>query len=377
VFKGTMEGRLAVFVLGNARGRSLLKERSDLLRPVTLDIAPLVPGGFMRRMTGEEHRRRRSHLVAGLADTDLETLAPSLRAISTSGLLEHAASSGGLAPQAGRWSDTLSKIATALIVRLVFGAQENTAAQARLVEAFRGLGPNGVAWSVAGPQPAAFAAVKRAILDSPEEELSAGLLRHMRDRAPLDEAMLGNLIYMAEFGRYDLRGLLRWISCFALAHPDATRRVAAAPGGDGLCSQEARRFVLEVLRLEQSERLMRDVLGDFEFDGVLFPRGALVRICMWENHKDPEAFPEPFSFEPERFPLPRPARDAFSPFGLDHHRCPFADASVELAGLFLETLAERFLLSGEPGGAGVRGPYHWEPASDFAIDILPREMTAR
>jgi len=103
--------------------------------------------------------------------------------------------------------------------------------------------------------------------------------------------MMGNLIYMAELGRYDLRGLMRWIGRFAPLRPDPSGRVADATPPDGLASPEARRFVNEVLRIERSERLMRGVLRDVELEGILIPRGALLRLCMWENDEDSGTFP--------------------------------------------------------------------------------------
>jgi cytochrome P450 len=376
VFKGAMEGRLAVFVTGSRRGRRLLRDHAEALRPVTLDITPLVPGEFMRRMRGEGHRRRRSHLVAGLSDLDMREIAPCLRDIALAGLRRHADGAGDGAERPRRWSDTLSEIATDLTVRHVFGPAPGSTAHARLTEGLRRLGPNGVAWTVGPAQAEAFAALRDAVSELSDEEASRGLLGRMRGRGPIDAVMLGNLIYMAEFGRYDLRGLFRWIGHFALRRPDLTRRVAEATGPDGLASPEARRFVTEVLRLEQSERLMRDVLRDVVFEGFLIPRGALLRVCMWENHKDPETFAAPFAFDPDRFLAPRPGGEAFSPFGLDQHRCPYADVSVEFGALLLETLAREFDLAGDPGEGAIRGPYHWEPGPGLSVVLAPRDRGA-
>ena len=56
----------------------------------------------------------------------------------------------------------------------------------------------------------------------------------------------------------------------------------------------------------------------------------------------------PFEFDPDRFNRPLPAVETFSPFGLDHHRRPYADVSVEFGASFLEAIAGGFELAGGP-----------------------------
>lgn len=60
-------------------------------------------------------------------------------------------------------------------------------------------------------------------------------------------------------------------------------------------------FVLETLRTNQSELLMRRAQRDFVFDGFLIPKHATVRVCLWESHKSPDAFASPLEFQPDRF----------------------------------------------------------------------------
>ena len=51
------------------------------LRPVTIDIKPLVPGGFMRQMDGEVHRRYRKALVHAVNAADGGRVGPLLEAV--------------------------------------------------------------------------------------------------------------------------------------------------------------------------------------------------------------------------------------------------------------------------------------------------------
>ena len=117
---------------------------------------------------------------------------------------------------------------------------------------------------------------------------------------------------------------------------------------------------------------MRNVRRGFVFDGFYVPRGALVRACMWENHKDPDAFPAPFAFDPSRFLNPSQFGDSYSPFGLDHHQCPLSSLSIHVAMAFLTALAGRYTLEKVGLGRPTRGPYHWEPGPDLAMRLSPR-----
>ena len=368
IFKGLMENRLVVCVVGHARGRALLKAHAASLRPVAIELAPLVPKGFMRQMDGECHRGYRKALVQGINAIDFDALAPQVEAIVAAGLAEHAArgANDGM-PHA--WAETLSMIATGMLVDVMLGARPGTASFDALNAGYRRLGPHGVVWHITGRQVEAFHALRRQLAEGLQPDdgwlLRDGVLAAIDRQAPIDATLLGNIIYMVELGRYDLRGLLRWISKYAGQHPAWLDRIAAEPS-------VAQAFVLETLRMEQSERLMRNVLRDIVFEGYLIPKGALLRVCMWEAHKDADAIPHPFEFDPSRFLGDAPAGERFSPFGLDHHHCPLAGLSVQLASAFLRVLARGYTIDARGADPAVRGPYHWEPAPGFAVTLTPR-----
>jgi cytochrome P450 len=379
IFKGLMEDSLAICVVGHELGRRLLKEHAASLQPVAIQIESMVPKGFMRQMDGECHRHYRRVLVQGVNTIDFQALAPSLNAIVSEGLAAYITQSDR---QAGRdrWNDTLSSISTDMLIHAVFGLQPGTASFKELKAGYLRLGPHGVVWSIADRQVKAFGDLYRqlsSLMAGDEAVHPASLLAGIGNHDRNDETVLGNLIYMVELGRYDLRGLLRWISKYAAAHVAWIDRIA-----DETASQDqgartvAEAFVLETLRMDQSERLMRNVQKDFVFEGYLIPRGALLRVCMWEAHKDPEAFPRPFEFDPARHLGQASAGERFSPFGLDHHHCPFAGLSVQLAAAFLRVLAKTYTTTSRGGEPAVRGPYHWEPAPGFTVQITPRSGPA-
>lgn len=162
--------------------------------------------------------------------------------------------------------------------------------------------------------------------------------RLIKDDA-LDDTTIGNLIYMVEMGRADFASFFCRIVKFLGDDRSIFKRIADAQKSN-LGVSPAQSVTLEVLRMEQSERQMRSAKRDFVFDKFLFPKGAVVRICLWEAHKDSHVFEDPFSFHADRFLNAKYAADQFSPFGLGHHQCPAADQTVVLGSLFVETYAK-------------------------------------
>jgi cytochrome P450 len=199
------------------------------------------------------------------------------------------------------------------------------------------------------------------------------VLRYLVESGSDDETALGNLIYMFEPAHFDVYSLWHWVLQHMAEHPHVADRIAEAlhstPADAGPLVQAA---VLETLRLAQSEILYREAKSDGTFDGLFFPKGGIVRVCLWEGHKDERTFPEPFAFRPDRF-QGRPFEiDEFSPFGLDKHRCIAAEVTVSLTALFLEELLTDFSCELADAGPAELGTYHWEPNAQSKISLSAR-----
>jgi cytochrome P450 len=311
----------------------------------------------MRQMQGEEHRRYRRILTSGLQELDIAGAGTACSQFADRELAAFSTGNSGSGPRS--WAGAVSRIATAMLAHLVFGGQTSTFD--RMVELYSELGPNGVVWTVGARQADIFRRMREQVRAAQGDHSLASLVERQGN---LDETMLGNLIYMVELGRYDLAGLFRWISRFATEFPDHLTEVE---NGDAA----ALAYVREVLRLEQAERLMRDVKKSFVWRGMLIPKGSLLRVCIWEAHKDPAKFPDPFAFDPGRFRDAAESSRVLFPFGLDHHRCPFAELTERLATIFLKALS-RYEVMGAGSGSPVRGPYHWEPGPNFSVTLKPR-----
>lgn len=380
LFRALYGGDLLVCVVGVGLGRRFLKEHAASLRPLAPRLEALFPKGFMRQMEGEDHREYRGALVRGLTALASDDMASDLEAITAAALDAYrwGPAAGPGAPQAYR--NALSVIASSMLARLFFGAEPGSPLMGRLLGLYGRLGPDGFVWEIGADQKEAYGALRDTLRGlqetraaSPSPAFASSLLGRLSEAGPVDETLLGNLIYMVEAGRYDVHCLFRWLSHYGAENADWMDRIAAADRQNpDHADTLAEAFILETLRMDQSERLMRNVTHDIVFDGHTIPKNAMVRICLWESHKDEDVFADPFAFDPLRFLDTDGPGGAFSPFGLDHHHCPFSSVSIRLSTAFLRPLARAYTLESVGDGPAVRGVFHWEPATDFAVVLHPR-----
>ncbi|MBL9187584.1 MAG: cytochrome P450 [Opitutaceae bacterium] len=381
IFKALAWGDLWVCVVGLERGRRLLREHGAALRPVTLQLEPLFPKGFLRQMQGEDHRRYRKALLRAIRGEDLAANRRGLDTIAADALARYAATPRADEDAAADFIRTLNAAASGMLVQIFFGSQFGTPAFDRVMAGYQRLGPYGLVWQPGPAQHAAFAEIRDFLLAefagaAPPPGAEASILGHLVREGALDATLLGNLIYMVEMGRYDTYSLFRWLAKYAADFPALLEAIAredasAAPPAGRRSLAEA--FVIEALRTDQSERLTRVALRDIVFDGLLIPRHATVRVCLWEPHHAAAVFPDPFRFDPARWTGEKdPGADEFAPFGLDAHQCPFGDLAIGLAVIFLRALARAWVPVATGEGLPVKGLYHWEPASRFGVKLRPR-----
>jgi cytochrome P450 len=188
-----------------------------------------------------------------------------------------------------------------------------------------------------------------------------------------DPVVIGNLIYMLSTTGADMSALLCWIIKKACDHPEWLERIA----NDGSVERKtalAERFVMETLRMRQSEFIYRAVVQDIDFDGFRIPRGWLLRVCVWESHRDPDIFSDPDCFNPDRFLNRSYSRTEYSPLGASTHACLAAYLVNFVASTFVLEMASRFVVtSPDRGLVELASSRHWAPGAAFRIKIRPRQ----
>ncbi|MBV9624698.1 MAG: cytochrome P450 [Acidobacteria bacterium] len=134
----------------------------------------------------------------------------------------------------------------------------------------------------------------------------------------------------------------------------------AAGSADVPALTYSERVIKESMRLyPPAWSLARTVTADLYMGGYRIPAGANVVMSQWIMHRHPRYFPEPETFDPDRW-LPQQAeklpRFAYFPFGGGGRQCIGASFAMMEAVLVLVTIARRFRLRSVPGETVVPVP---------------------
>ena len=134
-------------------------------------------------------------------------------------------------------------------------------------------------------------------------------------------------------------------------------------------------FIAELLRIASIGPfgIPRLASEDFEFHGYFIRKGTSIYPSIYTMHYDPEVFPEPEKFQPERF-LSQDAKhvlknDSLIPFSVGRRACPGESFARDQLFLFITSLVQNFDIVAEPGkpkpsldtklGKGTLGPHRY------------------
>lgn len=114
-------------------------------------------------------------------------------------------------------------------------------------------------------------------------------------------------------------------------------------------------FLMELLRITSvtSFAIPRIASENFDFQGYCIPKGASVYPSLYTTHYDPEIFPEPEKFQPERF-LSQDGKtvqknNSLIPFCVGRRACPGESFARDELFLFITCLVQNFHIGAEPG----------------------------
>ncbi|MCZ6672585.1 MAG: cytochrome P450 [Verrucomicrobia bacterium] len=369
-----MGNYLTICVLGLKRCRQLLAEHNENLVAPSFELKPVIPKGFMREMLGADHKKYRSILMRGIQPGAMETHREFHRTIIAE-TLEDYVSNQNNEPTAQQYIDAMDTIGQSIMLHIFFGAEYGTNYHNQLTDIYRKMWDKVWHFYLGDKQLEALEELKTLLLNtlkdtsnSKQSGVSESILGRIHDSGSLDETMLVNLIYMVETGRFAVYSLMRWVTKYAVDNSEFFVRIS---NDSNTFSNEkdciAQAFVQESLRLNQIDRLQRHVTKSFVFEGFLFPKGSLARLCLWESHKSPEVFSDPFTFNPQRFLDNQFSLDEFAPFGVGSHRCPLGALSIQICRLYLHYLSSNFKLEAIGNGPPLRGIAHYEPAKEFTV----------
>jgi cytochrome P450 len=382
VFKTWWHDRYTTCIVGHARGRRLVAENDDVLALRSIDLRDVVPGGWIRAMRGDTHQHYRRLLIRAFQAVPLSSHAGGVRGIIRANL-DALASAPYRTHQEVRAA--LRTMTSTIMLKVLFGVSADSKEFEDLMQLYRHFGPDHPVHEIDAQAAAAFSEIVRhveqlayTIKNGHTSGEPPSVLRQLVEGGSDDPTALGNLVYLFEPAHFDLYSLWHWILWHLATHRDVAGRIAAALTANAAdAGKLIEATILETLRLEQSEVLYREAKSNVTFDGMFVPKDTIVRVCLWEGHKDGRTFPEPFAYRPERFIGRQYDADQFAPFGFDKHRCIGADLTMSLTALLVEELVSNFTCAIDKQGPAQLGPYHWEPNMDAKVSLSPRAAIGR
>jgi cytochrome P450 len=166
---------------------------------------------------------------------------------------------------------------------------------------------------------------------------------------------------------------LSWIAERLVRHPHALAG-CRADARNGTGGRYLTATVQETLRMRPPVPVtLRYVSRDFALNGLLVPRGTLIAADIERMHYRPDLYPQPRSFQPERFLQTRPGTYTWIPFGGGVHRCIGAGFALTEARLILHTILRHWTFATDhaPGESSRRTTLITAPARGAVVTLRP------
>ncbi|XP_058085828.1 ent-kaurenoic acid oxidase 2-like [Magnolia sinica] len=166
-----------------------------------------------------------------------------------------------------------------------------------------------------------------------------------------DEGIIDVLIMYLNAGHESSGHIATWATVLLQEHPEFLEKAKAEqeeiirnrpPTQKGLSLKEVRRMdylskvIDETLRLVNfSTMVFREATSDVNISGYTIPKGWKVQVWFRNVHMDPEVYPDPKEFNPDRWDVYTPKAGAFIPFGAGSRLCPGNDLAKMEISIFL------------------------------------------
>jgi cytochrome P450 family 138 len=274
-----------------------------------------------------------------------------------------------------RTLEPMNRITLNVILRTIFGAEEPESEEFReIVRSFLKLGsimayvprppfrtgrysPWGkLDQARASINRIVFTLIERAEADPTLDErndILALLLRSRRDDGTAIPRMdiSDELLTLVVAGHESSTAALSWLFERLRRHPDVLAELVREVDEGG--SEFRRATIAESLRV----RTVLDAVGrrvrgqNFDLGGWRIPRGRNIFVYLADLHKNPDIYPDPERFDPNRFLGTKPAPLTWLPFGAGSRRCLGAEFISAEMDIILRTVLQNVHIhtDAEPG----------------------------
>jgi cytochrome P450 len=375
IFKETQGSATVVCIVGLARGQQLVREHRSAVGPSPLAFDDQVTGGFLRYMDDATHDLYGAAIRRAMSRGVTDAATPIARRSTASVLAQ-------IGPVPEPPDRGVERIAYETTLAALFGidpATDEGVAFTAVYQRFAQAGIHRIARTRVDPS---LDELRRLVADrldrlgaadtGPVPVCALSELRAAGAGLP-DAVCVDNLLFMLKIGSSNVAGLLRWLLEVLARDPawvDRLRAASSPASAAGVAHEPdlVDAFVMEVLRVAQSEYVYRRLHEDVEFEGYRLRAGWLVRICVWESHRDPAVYDDPAAVT-DRFVGARRPLSEYCPFGFDRHACNAVGLSMMIARTLVEAVCRDPALDLRPAGAVVRElrfAAHWRPGPDLA-----------
>jgi len=380
VFKMSQFFRPMVCVMGPGEGVDLFEQHADKLASPAVRFSSFIPKGYIRYMRRGDHSRYKPIFRAVFNRKVLQDCSMDFRATVTTELSRMAGASraepGGIHP-----SPFISDVTFRCMLRLFIGLSSDSPEFGRLSSLYERvqIGKASSKWRSEDREAAnAIAAFIESRLDYPAGLPSCFLreiLQSDAGKAP-DRTVILNLVYMIRIASSDLSGFLTWAIKLLVDNPewfDRLRAMTTSTGRESEAELLAALMIKEVLRMERSEFIFRKTVKSIRFRGFIIPRNWIVRVCIRDGHRDARTFPNPETFDPERFRNRTYGKREYSPLGIGSHACLGGQIINLIGTIFLVELTGAFRISVPADGCREYGRSHWQPSSNLRVILHPEK----
>jgi cytochrome P450 len=188
-----------------------------------------------------------------------------------------------------------------------------------------------------------FGLIARAADDPVLRERTDVLALLVRTGMPRSDAC-DELLTLIGAGHETTASALSWVFERLRRHPDVLAELVDEVDDGG--GDFRRTTICETLRV----RTVLDVAGrrvrspDFALGGWRIPQARTVLVRIADLHEDPQSFPHPERFDPNRFRGTRPDPTAWMAFGCGARRCLGADFAIAEMDVVLRTVLQNFTI---------------------------------
>ena len=204
------------------------------------------------------------------------------------------------------------------------------------------------------------------------------LLVRARDEdgaALTDLDLRDELMTLVAAGHETTATAIAWAADLLAHNPDVAERLGETlAAGDRAYLRATAKEILRVRTVVYAGGA-RQLLDPLPVGQWVLPPGTVVLIDAQGLHADPQLYPEPEAFRPERFLGEQPEPYAYVPFGGGAHRCLGAALATMELELVVEAIATRVRLAPEgPPAAPVRRGISLAPDNEATVRIA--DLTA-